>query len=193
MGDVSPFTPEDELAQPFVAEMGLDNSSSGEGGPVLAFQTSETPSAAELEHFRLLKDLRKRGYRCPGGRSFAASPDMDETFLFDCRLWAAARFWSSEMGGQNFFSHVRGNSNPCSRTSDYGLPACGENIAAGNGDAAATLQQWMESDGHCVNMMNPEYNRFAVGYVQTPGSQWTHYWTQSLGTSSARADQSCLG
>merc|ERR1719221_1811903 len=41
--------------------------------------------------------------------------------------------------------------------------------------------------------MDPGYNRFGIGYVQTPGSQYTHYWTQALGTSSAGADQSCLG
>lgn len=182
----APFTPEVALA--------VDAWSGSGDGPSLSFQQGESPSAAELQHFELLKDMRKRGHRCPGGRSFAAIPDTDDTFLFDCRLWAAARFWSSEMGQKNFFSHVRGSSTPCSRTSDYGLPACGENIAAGNGDPAGSLQQFMESDGHCVNMMEPRYNRFGAGYVQTPAppSTYTHYWTQAMGTSSARVDQSCL-
>jgi len=184
-----------DLPPPFTPEMGLAEHAASRDEDEAHGQSllqRQSPSAAELKHFQLLKDLRKRGHRCPSGRSFAGIPDTENTFLFDCRLWAAARFWASEMGSKNFFSHTRGGSNPCSRTSDYGLPACGENIAAGNDDPAATLKQFLESDGHCVNMMDPQYNRFGGGYVESPGSQWTHYWTQSMGSSSAGADQSCL-
>jgi len=182
-----------DLPPAFTAEMGsAENSSSEEDAHGPSFLQRMSPSAVELEHFQLLKDLRKRGFRCPGGTSYAAIADTESSFLFDCRLWEAARSWSSEMGNGNFFSHTQGGSNPCTRTANYGLQACGENIAAGNGDPEATLQQWMESDGHCVNMMNPQYNRFGVGLVEVPGSQYTHYWTQSLGSDSAAADQSCL-
>jgi len=151
----------------------------------------DSPSAKELEHFQLLKDLRTNGFRC-ASKSFQGIPNTEATFKFDCRLWRAARQWSAEMGSQNFFSHVRGDSNPCKRTSEQGLGACSENIAASNDSPAATLEQFKKSDGHCVNMMDPGLNRFGAGYVMTPGSEWTHYWTQSMGTDSQPPDQSCL-
>jgi len=151
----------------------------------------DSPSAAELEHFQLLKNLRTRGYQCKS-KYFSGLPNTEATFKFDCRLWRAARSWSSQMGSQNFFSHVQGDSNPCKRTAEQGLGACGENIAAGNDSPSGTLEQWKQSDGHCVNMMNPEYNRFGVGYVLTSGSQYKHYWTQSIGTDGQAPDQSCL-
>merc|ERR1711920_967903 len=134
------------------------------------------------------------GYQCKS-KYFPGKPDTEATFKFDCRLWRAARKWSSEMGTQNFFSHTRGNSNPCTRTSDEEFPpyaACTENIAAGNESPSKALEQFKKSDGHCVNMMDPRLNRFGVGYVSTPGSEWTHYWTQSGGTDSQPPDQSCL-
>lgn len=139
----------------------------------------------------MVKDLRTRGYRCKS-KSFPGNPDTERTFKFDCRLWRAARLWSSQMGKNKFFAHTRGNSDPCSRTLGFGFEACGENIAAGASGPRETLEQWKDSDGHCTNMMNPAHNRFAVGYVMTPRSPYTHYWTQSLGNDLEPADESCL-
>lgn len=153
--------------------------------------SEESPSAAEMEHFRLLKELRTQGFACQS-KSFPGIPYTEDTFKFDCRLWRAARYWSSKMGAEGFFSHEQGNSNPCTRSQRFGLFACAENIAAGNSGPADVLQQWKDSDGHCTNMMNPDFNRFGVGYVMTPGSPFKHYWTQSLGEDGDPADESCL-
>jgi len=162
-----------------------------ERGSGSSVQRLDSPSAKELENFRLVKQLRTSGFRCKS-KSFPGIPNTEATFKFDCRLWRAARQWSAEMGSKNFFSHVRGGSTPDKRTSKQGLRAYTENIAAGNDSPAQTLEQWKKSDGHCVNMMDPDLNRFGVGYVETPGSQWTHYWTQSMGTDGQSPDQSCL-
>jgi len=166
----------------------LDSPSHPAALPQLQF---DSPSAKELEHFRLLKQLRTRGFRCVS-KSFQGIPNTEATFKFDCRLWRAARQWSAEMGSKNFFSHVRGDSNPCKRTSEQGFATCTENIAAGNDSPAETLEQFKKSDGHCKNMMDPDLNRFGAGYVETSGSEWTHYWTQSMGTDGQSPDQSCL-
>ncbi|HEY8376537.1 MAG TPA: CAP domain-containing protein, partial [Nannocystis sp.] len=55
----------------------------------------------------------------------------------------------------------------------------GENIAAGSATAAGTMDQWMNSDGHCANIMNPNFQHIGVGYH--PGGQWGHLWTQVFG------------
>jgi uncharacterized protein YkwD len=42
------------------------------------------------------------------------------------------------------------------------------------------MDQWMGSDGHCANIMNPSFTEIGVGYY--PGGQWGHLWTQNFGT-----------
>ena len=40
------------------------------------------------------------------------------------------------------------------------------------------MSVWMGSDGHCANILNPNYNLLGVGYANVSGSSMTHYWTQ---------------
>merc|ERR1719414_2714434 len=99
------------------------------------------PTNEELEHFNLVRAERERGWTCPDGTQFP--PNRGE-FTWDCRLWRAARKWSQRMASEDFFSHSAQGSNPCTRTEAEGFPkfaGCGENIAAGNSAAQATVDQ----------------------------------------------------
>ena len=61
----------------------------------------------------------------------------------------------------------------------------GENIAAGNATAAATVEQWMNSPGHRANILNAKFTHIGVGYQHSAGSTYGHYWVQMFtGTSS---------
>merc|ERR1712194_652710 len=53
----------------------------------------------------------------------------------------------------------------------------------------------LTNDESCQDIMDPQVNRFGVGYAQVPGSQFTNYWTSNFGIEKtlAAADQSCLG
>jgi len=55
----------------------------------------------------------------------------------------------------------------------------GENIAAGSSTAAGTMTQWMNSTGHCNNIMNGNFHTIGVGYASVSGSPY--YWTQAFG------------
>lgn len=57
----------------------------------------------------------------------------------------------------------------------------GENIAAGQVSPQAVVQDWVESPGHCVNLMNPRYRYIGVGYVHQDGDRYGHYWVQNFG------------
>ena len=46
---------------------------------------------------------------------------------------------------------------------------------------AAVVLAWMESDGHCKNIMNPEFNELGVGYFYDSGSKYRHWWSQEFG------------
>ena len=100
------------------------------------------------------------------------------------QLRTAARLHSQDMADNRFFSHTGlDGSTPSVRAMRVGYMGggIGENIAAGNGTAAATMMQWMNSTGHCNNIMNGAYRVIGVGYAYNASSQYRHYWTQMFG------------
>lgn len=76
------------------------------------------------------------------------------------------------------FSHTR----PDGTRALDGLPVpyswAGENIAAGNETAEATMEQFMNSPGHRKNILNPNYTQVAIGYHYDPYSTYKHHWVQ---------------
>jgi uncharacterized protein YkwD len=87
------------------------------------------------------------------------------------------------MADHNIFDHTGTDGrNPFQRMSDahYTFTSAGENIAAGNTEAQATFQQWLQSDEHCKNMTDPSYAQSGIGYAEGTG-QFHAYWTQDFG------------
>lgn len=83
------------------------------------------------------------------------------------------------MADNDYFDHnSRNGDSPWDRigAAGYTAQAIGENIAAGNGSAADTFEQWVTSDGHCQNMMSQNATEIGVGYVNGNAS-YGHYWT----------------
>lgn len=110
--------------------------------------------------------------------------------VFDERACnTAARDYSQLMGEMNWFDHTGPDgSSPWDRMCDAGYnPACGpstavgENIAAGNGSAAATFEQWRTSPGHNRNMLDSRYRVVGIGRAEVPGSRYRFYWTNVFG------------
>ena len=59
----------------------------------------------------------------------------------------------------------------------YSFSTWGENVAAGYRSAAAVMQGWMTSPGHCRNILNPAFTEIGVGYV-SGGARYDQFWTQ---------------
>ncbi|MBO4938474.1 MAG: S-layer homology domain-containing protein [Oscillospiraceae bacterium] len=81
-----------------------------------------------------------------------------------------------------FYSHTRPDGNHCSTVADgvYSYTTFGENIAAGQADAADVMDSWMNSEGHRANILNSGYTQIGIGcYV----SNDTCYWVQLFGNS----------
>lgn len=96
-------------------------------------------------------------------------------------LTAAAQMRAPEI--VQLFSHDRPDGSSCFTAlhetgASSGAYTYGENIAAGNSTAAATVQQWMNSPGHRANILNPNFTHIGVGYAYEPGSTYRHYWVQ---------------
>jgi uncharacterized protein YkwD len=50
----------------------------------------------------------------------------------------------------------------------------GENIARGQPTPAALVDAWMNSPGHCQNLLNPAFTQLGVG-------RYGQLWTQDFG------------
>jgi len=63
----------------------------------------------------------------------------------------------------------------------YAWTHAGENIAAGFGDIASVMKAWIDSPGHCVNLMNPAFTELAVVLVPgTSANTYRSYWVMVL-------------
>ena len=91
-------------------------------------------------------------------------------------LQAAAAIRAREL--LQTFSHMRPDGSDCFSVMRNRGRTCGENIAAGNATAAATVEQWMSSDGHRENILNPAFRELGVGYAYEDYSTYHHYWVQ---------------
>ena len=84
---------------------------------------------------------------------------------------------SKDMKENNYFSHTAKNgSSPSERTEagGYDWRAVGENIAKGYMNEETVVQGWIDSEGHCRNIMNAAFDEMGVG-------REGEYWTQMFG------------
>ena len=76
------------------------------------------------------------------------------------------------------FSHTRPDGSDCFTVMKNRGRTCGENIAAGHASASETVEQWMDSEGHRENILNPAFRELGVGYAYEDYSTYHHYWVQ---------------
>ncbi len=104
--------------------------------------------------------------------------------VWEDRLFSAAARHSQDMAANNYFSHDAqdGRTPPQRiRAEGYVWTAYGENIAAGYGTVAEVMQGWINSPGHCSNIMNASFTDVGVSCVRATGAQYGTYWTMNLG------------
>jgi len=186
-GAEEPIEVTDEGALSHVEEPGLeeavaidDDSSSAVSGYCDDVTTWDSSWANfEAEVLTLVNQRRAAGATC-GGVAKAPAPAL----TLDTRLRCAARKHSKDMGVNDFFSHTGSNgSTPWQRMNDagYTYSTAGENIAAGYSTPSAVVTGWMNSTGHCNNIMNPNFVHLGVGYYYDSSSPYYRYWTQDFG------------
>ncbi len=133
----------------------------------------------EDEVLELVNVERAAGAICGGQPKAPVGPlHMDEL------LRAAARCHSQDMGRRNFFDHVNPTGeDPFDRIAEEGYTAMpqGENIAAGQGSPREVVDGWMDSPGHCVNIMEGGFQAIGVGFADVPRGAYRTYWTQTFG------------
>jgi hypothetical protein len=115
----------------------------------------------------LVNERRRAGATC--GQYGTYEPTHDLTA--ESHLRRAARLHSQDMAERNYFSHDSPEG-PNGDTMDerienagyLGWTYIGENIAAGQTTAEQVVETWMNSDGHCINIMSPYFEELGIGY-----------------------------
>lgn len=151
---------------------GGDGGGGGGGGG----NTDDWPAANaafEDELLDLVNERRAQGATC-GGEDFDATGPLTKDDL----LTEAARGHSLDMVERDFFDHRNPDGDsPGDRIEALGYEwsTWGENIAAGQATPEAVMQTWMNSAGHCSNIMNPDFEEIGLGFYEG-------HWTQVFGT-----------
>ena len=121
--------------------------------------------------------------RMCGATSYPAAPAVAWSDL----LAMAAYHHSEDMAINQLFSHTGSDGSTPGERIDregYGWWTYGENIAVGYQSVSSVMQGWLDSAGHCRNIMDPALAEIGAAFAegQYPGNPAAPYWTFDLAT-----------
>ncbi len=124
----------------------------------------------------LINKVRSQPRTC-GAMQYDGAPPL----RWNYSLEKAARLHSHKMASQNFFAHRGPDSTHVGnrvQSVGYNWRYVGENIYAGIKTVPDAVFGWLESEGHCKTIMNPDYLELGAACVSSRASQYESYWTQ---------------
>ena len=147
--------------------------------PSDADRTAQAVDPTQLAKFRAdllvaVNNARKVARKC-GTTSYPAVPALTA----NAKLDTSSQVHAANMASKNFFSHTGLDGKM--KAAGYSFSYAGENIAAGNSTVTATMTQWLNSAGHCANIMNKNFTQIGFGYDYGAASTYKHYWVQNFG------------
>jgi len=141
------------------------------------FQTPALPPSLATRALQLVNDVRARGTHC-GDELFGPAPPVS----LSGTLANVALGHANDMAEKNYFEHVDpAGQSPADRVRavGYSEKLVGENIAYGPKSVDEVVQGWLDSPGHCENIMDPRFVEMGIGLA--PGHvKRGLYWVQVL-------------
>lgn len=126
----------------------------------------------------LVNEVRARGTRC-GERAFAPVPPV----ALSGTLGSVAFGHAADMATHGYFEHqdLAGQS-PAERVRAVGYreKLVGENIAYGPQTVDEAVKGWLDSPGHCENIMDPRFAEMGLAFAAGRGAKHGLYWVQVL-------------
>lgn len=116
----------------------------------------------------LVNEARASERLC-GDVAYQAVPPLS----LDDRLVAAAQAHSLDMDRNGFMAHTGSDGSTLAERVEregYAWRRLGENVARGFDDPAVVMAAWLDSPGHCINLMQPDVSDIGLGRA---GSSWT--------------------
>ena len=90
---------------------------------------------------------------------------------------------ASDMAEHNYFEHVdQAGRSPADRVRAVGYreTLVGENIAYGPQSVEEVVQGWLDSPGHCENMMDARFAEMGLAYAAGQAGRRGLFWVQLL-------------
>ena len=138
---------------------------------LVSYSISKRESDTEIFPFVFVKAINKlRAEGCQCGSNYY--PPVGP-ISWDATLAKTAELHSIDMDTNNYFDHTgRDGSKPWDRAERQGFESrmVGENIAMGYHAELATFRGWVNSPGHCANMMKEGFSKIGLG---RSGTYWT--------------------
>jgi len=132
-------------------------------------------SRFEEEVLALINARRSERADCGSHGSFVPADPLTMKGALRC----AARNHSMDMALRDFFDHTDPDGlGPGTRieAAEYEWRSWGENIAWGQPTPASVVDAWMNSPGHCANIMAPSFTETGIGFYEGD------VWTQTFGS-----------
>lgn len=126
----------------------------------------------------LVNEARSKPRRC-GSKSHTAAPPLTLSAV----LTRAALKHAQDMASHSHFEHTgTDGSTPTQRVekAGYAWLAVAENIAAGARTADEVVAGWLNSPGHCSNLMGAAYTQMGIAYAVDVKSTAGIYWAQEF-------------
>jgi uncharacterized protein YkwD len=147
--------------------------------PVVIPPLPDWPDAGQ-DILALVNAARARPRTC-GTQAFGAAGPLKWNPL----LGQAALVHSTDMAQKHYFNHKQPDGSlPADRATNAGYRwvRVGENIASGQRTVEDAVASWLDSPGHCANIMNPAFTEMGAAYAINPRNRnRTAYWTQVFG------------
>ncbi|HEY2685177.1 MAG TPA: CAP domain-containing protein [Steroidobacteraceae bacterium] len=146
--------------------------------PVSAKRSNIQASLQAERILSLINAARAHATTC-GDRTFAPAPPVNLSSALDGVAYGHAL----DMADHNYFEHedLLGHS-PADRVRAVGYKEklVGENIAYGVENADQAVRGWLDSPGHCENIMDPRFAEMGIGFAQGRSARHGLYWVQLL-------------
>lgn len=150
------------------------------GQPLLPPTLTDAKDAGKAV-LRAANAARARARNC-GGRVYPAAPPMK----WNPALGEAALAHSRDMAQEANLTHQGSDGSTVGQRLTrigYRWGLAGENIHMGVGTPEEAVAGWVDSPGHCINLMNPTFTEMGAAYaVDRDRRGGNIYWTQVLST-----------
>ncbi len=126
----------------------------------------------------LLNQLRAEGAAPCAATAGDASPSA-KPLVWQPSLAATAQDHAQDLARQGSLSHVDTRQRSFAmrlQLSGYPVQLAGENLAAGQNDAAEVMKAWLQSPSHCQTLMGATFSEVGLACVHNPGSRFERFW-----------------
>ena len=78
--------------------------------------------------------------------------------------------------------HTRPDGSSCFTAVEKSYLMLGENLAFGQNLPEEAMISWMNSEGHCANILDKNFKKLGVGYAYDSNSKYKYHWAQMFGS-----------